>query len=233
MGSGSSANRYIGGKYPAKYFREDIMPDLGDLMEKLHIDEARGLQIFISFCKMDKDESQTVDNLECHGYFGTTSTAFTNRVYFHDDEYIEGPKGLNFQAFLIASWNFCTLYNSGLARYVFEVFDIERVGVLERPDIEAMYRMVYDCDDHDEKYLDEFPFEVDGTITKTNFIDHVCVRRHWIQPVIDFQRKLRRKMGGIIMWEALSLYRKRYFAVFDREVQLDISFDELLQIKYY
>ena len=127
-------------------------------------------------------------------------------------------KGHDFNSFFIITWNYCTLSIAGLARTLFEIFDIEGVNILERPDIEAMYKMVYDCDDHDEKYLSEFPFEVDGTISKVNFIDHVGVRRHWIQPLIDFQKRLRRKTGGTLMWEALATYRRRYFSVYDKEV---------------
>ena len=35
MGSGAGAHRYIGGKTPGKYFKDDVWPTLGDLFEKL------------------------------------------------------------------------------------------------------------------------------------------------------------------------------------------------------
>ena len=39
-------------------------------------------------------------------------------------------------------------------------------GELEKADIEALYRMLYDCDEHDEYYVKQLPFSEEGTITK-------------------------------------------------------------------
>ena len=128
----------------------------------------------------------------------------------------KAKKGLCFEDFAIVLWNYCTLTSSGIARYVFEIFDVDKLGKLEKPDVETMYKMLYHCDEHDEKFLSQFPFNpVDESISKKDFIDHAKKRKHLIQPALDYQKRLRKKLGGFIMWEMLTAHRKRKFHVHD------------------
>lgn len=100
-----------------------------------------------------------------------------------------------------------------MARYIFEIFDVDRTGYLERPDVETMYRMMYDCDDFDPRVVAYFPFDKDGNIKKTYFTNHAShfFSRQLIQPALDYQYRLRRYLGGALMWEGLSRYRERYY----------------------
>ena len=56
-----------------------------------------------------------------------------------------------------------------MAKMIFEIFDIEMINELERADIEAMYRFMYDCDDHDEFYVAQVPYDNEGNISKQEF----------------------------------------------------------------
>eukprot|EP01035_Chromulina_nebulosa_P018700 gene18700-24459_t len=102
---------------------------------------------------------------------GGIRTKFTERVYYYEN--LESKdNSLNFMAFALASWNYCTLQPSGLARMIFEIFD---------PDIKLY-------------------------ITKG-------------------QTRLKKMLGGIIMWESVISCRKSYFQAF--EVQF-ATLDEVL-----
>jgi hypothetical protein len=101
-------------------------------------------------------------------------------------------------------------------------------GYLEGADVGAIYRMLYDTDDHDTKIVKTFPLD-NGKITKEKFIKYVKSKRALISPAIDYQSRLRRHLGGLIMWEQLMGYRKRNFAVYDSKSRtLDEAFVAIL-----
>lgn len=69
MGNGH-VSRYIGGKRPQKYFEEDLWPQSENYLRKLSFDEGRAFEIFKLFCKIDIDESGTLEVDECMNYIG-------------------------------------------------------------------------------------------------------------------------------------------------------------------
>lgn len=221
MGNGH-VRRYIGGKRPHKYFSEDLWAECSDLLLKLNIDEGKGFEIFDIFSKIDKDESGTVEVEECLKFFGGKRTKFSSRIFEVLDS--NTTQGMPFVDFTTTMWNFCTLSTILMARFVFEIFDVDNAGVLEVPDIEAMYRMLYDVDKHDQKVVDTVKFDADGKVSKDNFMARVRSKKALIRPALEYQSRLRSALGGLIMWESLTGYRKRYFSVFDTQVFLICCF---------
>ena len=69
-----------------------------------------------------------------------------------------GLSEYDFEDWLLLIWNFCTLSNDQLSEYLFEIFDYDNSGFLERADVETMYRMIYNCDGYDEIELSKIPF---------------------------------------------------------------------------
>ena len=135
-----------------------------------------------------------------------------------EDEQLEGlPPGMTFREFLIRLWSYCTLTPAQLSRHLFEIYDADNTGILEKPDVESMYRMMYDCDEHEESCVKKFPYDEDGYVKKNDFVSHCDWYRHLIQPAMGYQRKVRKKTGGVIMWAGLTSYRKKVFAGHDSE----------------
>lgn len=218
MGALVSKQRYMQGKVPQKYYADVIWPQEQDLFHKLGFDEIKGLELFLQFCKMDADASGTVDVDECFKYLGGTRTKFTERIYHAEDRFDDHGQleiGLHFKDFAIIIWNYCTLTPYYMARNLFEIFDVEQVNNLERADIEAMYRMVYDCDAHDDYYINQVSLNKEGYVTKDDFCEQLSRHRHIIDPCLSYQSRLRRKMGGFIMWESLAGFRRRHFSPID------------------
>ena len=212
MGNGA-VKRYMGGKRPDKFFKEDVWPEYGDVCTKLGMGIKKCLAIFLIFCKIDTDESGSVDVDEAFAYMGGTRTKFTERIFDIKDK-VSAKSGLQFGAFMIVLWNYCSFTQENLARYLFEIFDIDNKGTLEKPDIETMYRMMYDCDDFDEKYINRFPFSQNDVISKADFIRHVYWNSTLIKPALRYQKRLRKYLGGIVMWNGLMLFRERYFKLY-------------------
>jgi len=218
MGGGYST-RYIGGKSPQKYFLEDLYPTLESNLLKLDLDEERSFIVFQIFVKADTDLDEHISIKELSKHVGNRKSKYTDRVLLstdntHDEDAVS--KGISFEKFIIHLWHYCTLGSAGVARHCFELFDVDNLGILEKPDLETMYKMLYDCDDHDEKQLQLFPLNPnDESVTKKDFIDHARKNKHLIQPALDYQSKLRKKIGGVVMWTLLTSFRHRRFHVHD------------------
>lgn len=219
MGSGVS-RRYIGGKRPDIYFHEDLFPSIEATLLKLDLIEERAFKIFEIFVLVDIDISEKVSMLELHKYLGGKRTKLTERILLSSDntkyDSIALKDGIDYYTFVINLWHFCTLSVGGIARYCFELFDIDNLGLLEKPDLETMYKMFYDCDDCDEKEINLFIFNPhDESILKKDFIDHCKKNKHFIQPALDYQLRLQKKIGGRVLWALLSSFRQRKFHIHD------------------
>jgi hypothetical protein len=143
---------------------------------------------------------------------------------------------MDFVIFCKTLWDFCTLNTAGIARYVwdfiifaylsskfiyryvFEIFDLDNEHLLEAPDIETMYKMLYDSDDCDTKHLQAFKYDANGQISKDKFIKHCRNKKFLIKPALEYQSRVRKAVGGVLLWEALSAYRRRHFSVYDAKV---------------
>jgi hypothetical protein len=117
----------------------------------------------------------------------------------------------------------------GLGRYIFEIFDPQNNLWIEQAEVEAIYRMLYDTTDHDTKHIQLIKFDDRQRISKDKFIKHVRSKKFLIRPALDYQKRVRRMLGGLIMWEGLTGYRKRHFSVFDsKSTTLEDSFRAII-----
>jgi hypothetical protein len=162
-----------------------------------------------AFVEIDIDESGTVEQEESLKYFGGVKTKFTERLFYVEQEDPHNAVGLEFGPWAMEVWSFLSLDYSQIARFCFEIFDVDKKGAIEKADVETLYRMLYDCDDPDPYYISQLPFDAALSISKADFCLYCSRHRHIIQPAINYQRKLRRRIGGNSMWEGLAGYRRR------------------------
>eukprot|EP01037_Dinobryon_pediforme_P036385 gene36385-43306_t len=112
-------------------------------------------------------------------------TKFTERIFSREflshieiedlrddaEEKFQPTEDYSFKEFIIIVWHFCTLNNGGIARYIFEIFDPGNLGTLEKADVEAMYRFLFDTAEHDERCINAiYPFDENEKISKEDFI---------------------------------------------------------------
>lgn len=221
MGNGLHTNRYIGGKSYLKYFHDDIWQESEELCDKLGFTAAAAFLVFQIFANIDANQHGIVEADACTKFIGGTPNAFTKRVFFigkKDNE--DGSKpGFTFTEFIIKLWAFCSLSSEGLARYTFEIFDPDNEGIVEKPDLETMFRMLYGTTEHDERYLSIYPFDSRDRITKADFISNSFKKMKFplLKPAIEYQTKIRRRIGGRALWRYLAQYRSSHFRSFDSE----------------
>lgn len=182
-------------------------------------------------------------------------TKFTERIFtreilsdFDEDNGSNSTtlsESLSFLDVLIIVWNFCSLSYAGLARYVFEIFDPEKLGLIEKPDVEAMYRMLFSSNEHDDRLIESiYPFDENENISKTDFMDYSSTKKKvigkldgnstksrkllsigsityintdLIEPAIQFQTRMRKLFGGIGAWKTQMAYRERFYSELESE----------------
>lgn len=216
----NEVKHYMGGKMSLRYWKEDLWPDLKELFEKLAIDDSRGWEIYRVFLKMDTDNDKLISLDDLFDFIGKRSkTKFTTRLFFIPNEknVHDEPQSLNFKDTVLYIYKFLSLNVTKLCQMVFEIYDIENTGYLERPEIESLYTYLWDCDEHDERFMSTLPFNKEKKCKKDSFIIHCEKKRDLITPVINFQKKLRKIFGGNIMWEILTRHRNTNFSVFDSQ----------------
>jgi Ca2+-binding EF-hand superfamily protein len=191
--------RFEGGKLPFKHWNEDVWPSVEDLYDKFNLDQSGGYEIFKAYISIGEDNAGSVTSKQCQDFFGGRVTNYTKRVFFHigtwdqqNNAFLERSNEtkdkLTFEDFTILIWNYCSYSALHLSRQLFEIYDVSLTNQLERPDLESMYRMMYDCDDHEEWCIAKFPLDGKGFIDKKGFIQHCSKQKHLIQPAINYQR---------------------------------------------
>lgn len=203
-----------------KFFREDTWPALEDLFERFDMNESAGFEVFKVFARTDVNEDGLVDLNECFRYLGGRRTKFTERILYSEstvDEVGDIISGLTFKNFLVAIWNYCTLTPEGVARYCFEIFDVDETDMLEKPDIIAMFMMLYNTEEHEEDYISMYRFDRYPKVSKENFCTVSAKYQYLIKPALDYQNLLRRRIGGKAMWSHLTKHRERALKPIDQD----------------
>lgn len=206
---------------PEKFFKDDMWPQVEEQLEKLDIDFSKALAIFKSFVNMDVDASSNIDIEECFQYFGGSRTPFTERFFWvmsDEQDPHQPPKSLSYLEFTINAYRYLSLSASQLAIMIYDIYDVDKNGFIGVNDIESMYKYLYNCDTYDDNVVRKFTYNGDGDIAKMDFIEHINKNdRRLIQPAIDYQRRIRKRLGGLHMWEKIAAYRVKTFHVFDRD----------------
>lgn len=143
--------RYMGGKTFLKFFKEDTWPLVEEIFERLNISESKGYDLFKVFAEIDQNENGKVSMNEIFGYLRFPRSKFTERLFDFSLEETKDTtvfnnfsrKELSFLEFSVRIWNFCTLKTNGLARYVFEIFDIHERFHLTKPYVITMYHLLF------------------------------------------------------------------------------------------
>ena len=180
------------------------------------MEEEKCYKIFLEFCAMDPEEKGFINVDILFDYVGGERTKFTERIFFYKDRNYK-DKNLDFSSFLILLWNYCTLSPTALARMLFEIYDPDKLGKLEPCDLETMYRMMYDTNDINSECIKSFPYQ-QGYVDKGSFMNYCKSHYELIQPAIDYQKILKKRLGGTLSWESIILNRRLYFNSYELQV---------------
>lgn len=216
---GGAITRYIGGKRPENFFKDEVWPTVEKLFSKIGLTEEMSLELLKIFASLDVEEDGEISVSEIMSFFGGGRSTYVERIYATYIDYENTKQKFTFKDFVLTIWNFATFDSRQIARFLFELMDPDNLSILEKPDVETMYRLMYECDEYDPYYIDIMPFDKDERIPKKIFIEFLRQKVHLIQPGLDYQQVVRRKCGGEKLWERVRVHRKKYFHTYEEEAK--------------
>jgi serine/threonine-protein phosphatase 2B regulatory subunit len=123
---------------------------VGDSEEVQVVAETLGIsrgvikKLVILFSKVDTDFGGTISLDEFHIFVGINRTAFSDRAFGILDEDRSGE--LDFHEFIAGVWLIASGTLNHLLRFAFDIFDEDGSGSLDESELDAMFRMMYDCE---------------------------------------------------------------------------------------
>ena len=115
--------------------RLDKLQVYSSLFDMLRIPQKNRLEIYDCFWRFDKDGSGSIDFREFANSFEIQKTAFAKRAFMMLDT--GGTGEINFAQFVVACWNYCTYDKVGLASFAYFLYDPQRKGAIEIPEMFA------------------------------------------------------------------------------------------------
>ncbi|KAJ8603735.1 hypothetical protein CTAYLR_000250 [Chrysophaeum taylorii] len=223
--------RYLGGLIPAKYFQEVLWPEHQEVFEILGLSPERGMEVFEAFVEIDEDNGGEISIEEFHAWLGFSVTKFSERVFGILD--LDGSGFLDFREFLIGVWNWSTYDAALVTKLAFSIFDVEKQGVLEMAECDALLRTVYNVRRADPALMKKMDVNGDGKVSLEELEQVVEVHNYVLQPAFDIQRALRQRICGVRYWETEMQRRRVYFSGYDAGEQSSWdSIKQILEIKH-
>lgn len=214
MGSFHSQH-YKYGLRTKSYFDRHVFSDerTRELFRTTKLSRQRALQLFKAFVKMDTDRSGEISLREFHRFFGIKRTTFTERVFGLLDGDQSG--NLSFHEVAIGVWNFCTFNTVLLAKFVWDVFDIDELGWLSIDEMDALVRMVFNENEANSYSMEQIVTAScnSGGLAFDKFASLVQADPDILQPATTIQRALRKKLFGEKYWEQRSQMRLSRFGM--------------------
>lgn len=161
-----------------------------------------GLEFFKLFCAMDKDGSESIDLQEFHDYFGIPIRPFSKTVFSALGTTTK-HRAITFDDFLLNVWNFGTMDDAHVRRFVFQLYDDDGDGTLDPDECASMLRMLYDVDKLDldlQRRLKKADTDGDGQLSLDEFCAFTKKEKRLLAPAFDLQRLIRQKAISPAFW---------------------------------
>ena len=161
-----------GGEFTEQYNQvcEDCM--LRKIFGKLQLDQAVGKKFYKVFRSMDKDKSGSIDIDEFFTKFNIDYSQFSKRVFEVVD--VSGDGDLDFGEFFIGLYNYCSYDKSQIARFAFNLFDVDKSGEIEKQEVRLLVKMMFGRhapDEETEKIIRILDKDKDGKLSLTEFLE--------------------------------------------------------------
>mmetsp|Transcript_46202 Transcript_46202/g.93246 ORF Transcript_46202/g.93246 Transcript_46202/m.93246 type:complete len:298 (+) Transcript_46202:115-1008(+) len=159
------------------------------------------------FDRIDESADGTISLHELLDYVGLKENDFAKRTFGIFDE--DGNGTIDFREFVLSMWNFCSVVDSSLRLFAFDLYDTDASGRIDKNEVESMLREVYgdgyDRSPHASRLLQKVVAlcsyetkEIDSETFALFAKDNPAL----LFPAFELQRKLQRKIMGVDFWES-------------------------------
>ena len=192
----------------------DVNGTLTVLKNALDLDTRTLLRLLSTFRAIDEDESGMVDMVEFCDYFELDRHCphkrLISRIFGTFDTDREGASSgqLDAAEFIVGMVRICTMRKDELCKFVFDLFDVDGSGELDKKEIAVLARELLNIDENstDKKadaMIKAFDADNDGVITLNEWRVIHQRQNSLIRPIIEMQFKLRAKSLGNSGWRKL------------------------------
>jgi serine/threonine-protein phosphatase 2B regulatory subunit len=179
--------------------------------ERLGLSNGTVNQLYGAYCAIDSDGGGSISDTEFYTFFRLDQSKFTDRAFFLFDK--DGTGEIDFEEFVLAVWNFCTIEGGDLVRFCFNLYDLDGGGTLDTGEMKEMIMAILGAKvDHDGKKATELmsflKLDDNGEANLKAFKEFARLKGEVLEPCYVLQRRLRARIVGEAFWRSLARKRK-------------------------
>ena len=188
------------------------------IFKYLHLAPCEVDVLYSLFRTADVDNSNTLAVGELMEFLDLKHSDFANRV-FCMLEYMRGwhvSGSCDFEAYVVSVWNICTLDTDEFRDFVFELYDADESGYLDREEaLDLVVDITTEAFAGTERsalllqdlvtLIAESPLEA---ISKEDFKEFTASRPALLGPGYQVRQRMRLKFGGEAFWDWIAMRRK-------------------------
>ena len=177
---------------------------------KLQLDASIGKKFYKVFISMDKDKSGSIDIDEFFTKFHIDYSDFSRRVFEVVD--VSGDGDLDFGEFFIGLYNYCTYDKGSIARFAFNLFDVDKSGEIEKQEVTLLVKMMFGRnapDEETQKIIRILDKDKDGKLSLTEFLEIQKKIGTVMKPAVSMQNQLQSRILGAAWWRKQITSRRK------------------------
>ena len=181
------------------------------MFERMGLSNGSVNSLYGAFRAIDVDGGGLISDQEFYTFFRLDQSKFTDRAFFLFDK--DGTGELDFEEFVAAVWNFCTIEGEDLVRFAFNLYDLDGGGTLDETEIAELVKSVLGAkvdveSTKGQALLRNLTLDDKGEANVRAFKEFVALVPEVLEPVFVLQRRLRHRICGEAFWKSLSRKRR-------------------------
>ena len=183
---------------------------LRPMFGKLKLGEKTGKAFYKIFLSVDNDKSGSIDIHEFFTRFSVDVTRFSRRVFECVDT--SGDGDLDFGEFFVGVYNYCSYDKKQIARFAFNLFDVDGSGEIERQEVQMLVKMMFGkgkTDDETDKILRILDKDKDGKLSLSEFLEIQTKIDTMLKPAVQMQHQMQSRIMGASWWDTQIKHRQQ------------------------
>mmetsp|Transcript_10654 Transcript_10654/g.16149 ORF Transcript_10654/g.16149 Transcript_10654/m.16149 type:complete len:356 (+) Transcript_10654:153-1220(+) len=175
----------------------------------LGLEETDVYNFYKAFTAIDDDGSNEIALSEFCLFMQTDSNGFVKRIFNVFDW--NNSNSISFVEFVVGLWGFCTLSDAYIVNFVFDVYDKNTSGAIEREESEIILKDLYgsrfEHSVHALKMATKLKSDAKRKFTLDDFRALCNKHSALLYPAVNLRLEIRKKIIGERQWGVYDTYR--------------------------